>query len=381
MDDHLMDCGIGDLSHLCLWVPLPGRLGSNDDEANTRLGRPDWQKAGKYYAALAGENQNSDGENGPSTSTTRKTRIRRQRRLRADSESDLNFESGSDQSETDSEDDSDIQIIDHNGLADSLPTRTMPENSKRKKGAGSKRKGDNLTTPKKRRKKRGVDGDGGEEPSSGSSSKVAPVNATPDVSVENMGHDSDKKSRKTNPIYYFYEQVSAPPDMTANAGDVFYKCYLGNHKVFKITKAMRSSVLGLTGHLKSKFPAHHRLFEVLKQRKTPPTAKEIQLANGTATIDPLTAEKYLQELQNIDNNIKAMFEKQAAAAREPWDQAHFEDLLAKWIAACDQPFTTVTDVEFWDLLQYTHHPAGKTLHIPGEQAIWCKVPPAVYNKI
>jgi hypothetical protein len=53
----------------------------------------------------------------------------------------------------------------------------------------------------------------------------------------------------------------------------------------------------------------------------------------------------------------------------PWDQQHFEDLLAKWIAATDQPFTTVDGPEFRALLQYTHHPAKKTLKIPHATAV------------
>ncbi|KAJ7886264.1 hypothetical protein B0H13DRAFT_2342908 [Mycena leptocephala] len=44
--------------------------------------------------------------------------------------------------------------------------------------------------------------------------------------------------------------------------------------------------------------------------------------------------EYLEKLGAISNNIKNMFEKQAAAANEPWDQEHFENLLAKWVAAC-----------------------------------------------
>jgi hypothetical protein len=41
------------------------------------------------------------------------------------------------------------------------------------------------------------------------------------------------------------------------------------------------------------------------------------------------------------------------SSQEPWDQEHFEDLLAKWIAACDQPFTIVSEPEFRALLEYT----------------------------
>lgn len=43
--------------------------------------------------------------------------------------------------------------------------------------------------------------------------------------------------------------------------------------------------------------------------------------------------------------------------------------MAKWVAACDQPFTSVEDPEFRELLEYTHHPARKVLKIPGAKAV------------
>ena len=43
-------------------------------------------------------------------------------------------------------------------------------------------------------------------------------------------------------------------------------------------------------------------------------------------------------------------------------------MLAKWIVATDQPFSTVDEPEFRDLLMYTHHPSPN-LHIPHRDAI------------
>ena len=43
-------------------------------------------------------------------------------------------------------------------------------------------------------------------------------------------------------------------------------------------------------------------------------------------------------------------------------------MLAKWIVATDQPFSTVDEPEFHDLLMYTHHPSPN-LHIPHRDAI------------
>jgi len=52
----------------------------------------------------------------------------------------------------------------------------------------------------------------------------------------------------------------------------------------------------------------------------------------------------------------------------PWDQETFEDLLAKWIVATDQPFYTVDEPEFRKLLAYTHHPSPE-LKIPHRNAV------------
>lgn len=52
----------------------------------------------------------------------------------------------------------------------------------------------------------------------------------------------------------------------------------------------------------------------------------------------------------------------------PWDQETFEDLLAKWIIATDQPFHTVDEPEFRKLLAYTHH-CSPELMIPHWNAV------------
>ena len=52
----------------------------------------------------------------------------------------------------------------------------------------------------------------------------------------------------------------------------------------------------------------------------------------------------------------------------PWDQDWFEELLTKWIVATDQPFDTVDNPEFRELMSYIHHPAP-AIHIPGCHAI------------
>lgn len=57
----------------------------------------------------------------------------------------------------------------------------------------------------------------------------------------------------------------------------------------------------------------------------------------------------------------------------PWSQEHFEELLAKWVAACDQPFMAVTRDEFRELLQYTHHHSPMPLKIPSGDSVKLRI--------
>lgn len=138
----------------------------------------------------------------------------------------------------------------------------------------------------------------------------------------------------------------------------------------------------LQTHLEKHFKAHFRLYQVLYHRPGPPTPDELALARGTKAMDADTAAAYKEEVDKLNQNIKTMFEKQAAAAdasclefsvlsllilrQEPWDQQHFEDLIAKWVAACDQPFTAVNAPEFREMLQYAHR---KRLRLPHDQSV------------
>ncbi|KAF5338562.1 hypothetical protein D9758_016540 [Tetrapyrgos nigripes] len=111
------------------------------------------------------------------------------------------------------------------------------------------------------------------------------------------------------------------------------------------------------------------------RRKEAPTQEEIDIARNKKPLSPDAAKDYLNRLETLSHNIQDMFAKQAAAQQarctEPWDQAKFEELLVKWIAACDQPFSTVEDPEFQALLQYTHH--GRTLNIPCSKTIRSRI--------
>ena len=54
-------------------------------------------------------------------------------------------------------------------------------------------------------------------------------------------------------------------------------------------------------------------------------------------------------------------------------QEEFENLLAEWIVACDQPFDEVDKQPFRKLLQYVHRPSTKSLRIPHHTAVWTRI--------
>jgi hypothetical protein len=47
--------------------------------------------------------------------------------------------------------------------------------------------------------------------------------------------------------------------------------------------------------------------------------------------------------------------------------------VAKWVAACDQPFVAVNREEFCEMLQYVHHHSPKPLNIPSHDAVKARV--------
>ncbi|KAG2109096.1 hypothetical protein BD769DRAFT_1300481, partial [Suillus cothurnatus] len=124
-------------------------------------------------------------------------------------------------------------------------------------------------------------------------------------------------------------------------GDKHYKCYLGNRKILTITRAMKSSLNGLIGHLKTHFLPMYRLYLLLKSRKTPPTADELRIAQGEKVLDATTAAQYSVQLEQASVSIVDTFNKQVTKAFGEWNQAKFEELLTQWLVACDQPFEEV----------------------------------------
>ncbi|KAG2028952.1 hypothetical protein BDR03DRAFT_1019113 [Suillus americanus] len=102
----------------------------------------------------------------------------------------------------------------------------------------------------------------------------------------------------TNPIYLFYEEVLKNAQcVEGTKGDKHYKCYHGQRKILTITKAMRSSLNGLIGHIKTHFPVMYRLYLYLKDRAEPPTEDEVAMASGKKILDPTQAAEYLLQLE------------------------------------------------------------------------------------
>ncbi|KAG6808228.1 hypothetical protein H0H92_004970, partial [Tricholoma furcatifolium] len=78
------------------------------------------------------------------------------------------------------------------------------------------------------------------------------------------------------------------------------------------------------------------------------TNKPVQVWKLSSAVQAL----YLQEIEKKAAGIKEAFARQQEAAKEPWDQRKFEELLVQWIVACDQPFDEVEKPEFLDMISY-----------------------------
>ncbi|KAF7358474.1 Transposase-like protein [Mycena venus] len=366
------DAGIERDGHIYVKFPLLGGARSNtapnemeidnpNDNSGAQQGSSSRKLRGanesaKYKAAIAAEGLDEDGR-----TMTHKTAPQRKRRRVAkkakydgqggDDDSDDVY-SGSDESSENNSSDSDNDLeITNEELSNSLPSKTVPATSRRQHAA----KGAEKSRGKKRARRL----------SSGEKNpleQAAPVQTVP-VQVPKR-----KESKKTNAVYFFFEEVDCDADGSKEEDTKYYKCRHGNRKVVKVTKKMKGNLSTLVGHLQRTFPAHYRLCEVLNKRPTPPTSDEIAIANGRKAMDPTTSKKYLQELDNISNNIKLMLEQQLQKLQEPWDQRKFEDLVAKWVAACDQPFSAVEEPEFRAMLEYAyyHNVSGK-LKVPNKK--------------
>ncbi|KAI9512638.1 hypothetical protein F5148DRAFT_1279546 [Russula earlei] len=77
------------------------------------------------------------------------------------------------------------------------------------------------------------------------------------------------------------------------------------------------------------------------------TNEEIMIVSGQKVLNPREASKFLDELESMNSDIQSLYTYgNTEGSKGPWDQEMFEDLLAKWIVATDQPFYTVNEPEF-----------------------------------
>ncbi|KAJ3517257.1 hypothetical protein NLJ89_g623 [Agrocybe chaxingu] len=294
----------------------------------------------KLMAAVAAEQLDEFGTPADPADPKKRRRTRK-KKLKTASDEETDYTTDSDLSSDGS--DSDVEMtMGNEELAEGLPSKTVPETPKRR--------------PKKTKPKRAKT----------TANTVQDDNEQPQPTVK---WPSKMAGKTSNPIYLFYEKVTTDADGTTSDGTKYFKCYHGTRKTVKITKGMKGSLNNLVGHLQRSFPAHHRLYEVLAKRGSPPTKEEIEIASGKKRMDDALVKKYLNELETISKNIREMFEQQLARNQEPWDQAHFEALVAKWVAACDQPFSAVEDEEFCEMLQYVHHQSHGKLKIPSQKGV------------
>ncbi|KAJ7927194.1 hypothetical protein B0H13DRAFT_2312797 [Mycena leptocephala] len=288
-DDTMGALGLGSLSHLHLGLLLPG--GAQLDE-----GQPAASSAIEDDLAF-----NSDsGSQGSAVEENTDTE-------------DGDFSGSESEAESESERDSDVSVVISNmELAESLPTKTVAENAKRKPTSTDTTK---EQRPKKKRKKNtavssqaGSNSDNNatvgpsQQPNAAGPSQQPNTEARP--SQKPAPAPEAKPKKKINQIHLFYEEVICDANGNAEKGAHYYQCYLGAREIVMITKG-----------------SNH-------------------------------------------NTTKA---------QEPWNQDHFEGLVAKWVATCDQPFIAVNKPEFHEMLQYVHHHSPKPLQIPGDDAVKLRI--------
>ncbi|KAM6491683.1 hypothetical protein JOM56_012845 [Amanita muscaria] len=250
---------------------------------------------------------------------------------------------------------SDVEIVSNDELADMLPSKTAPKTQRTKSG------------PPKKKSRKAIGEDVEDEASPRNVSVHNRASAEPGTSIPETPANTEAARR--NPVYFFYELVSQNTSgQMGDPGDKHYKCYHGNRRILTVTKLMKSNLNGLINHLKTHFPAMHRLYLILKDREESPTPDEIAVASGKKVIDPKSEADYLRRLEDATDNIRKAFAAQEAQAAGPWDQDKFERLLTEWIIACDQPFDEVEKEEFIKLMTYARHPAP-TVKLPSCEGV------------
>ncbi|KAJ7712733.1 hypothetical protein B0H16DRAFT_554505 [Mycena metata] len=348
--DTMESLGLGPMSHLYLKIPVPGGV---DDDGRPKRKRDD----PRMQVVLDAEGLDSDGnpvDDQPPKPIKRRKHKPRRKGKDVDTEPEDEDFTGEEGSESDS--DAEAQVS-NSELAANLPTKkaaasrtlAQPTQSKKKGKAKADLTMQTTTSPSAAA--------GPSNAAAGPSNTAAgPSNAAagPSNAADEPSNPAKKIGRYRNPIYHFYEEVDTDADRSKEENARYYKSWLGNRKTLKVTEKSNHNTSKLQSHLEKHFKPHYRLFQVLKDRETLPMPDELQLARGSKVMDDSIAAVYAKKAEQLNKNIKAMFEKQAAVAEEAWDQEHFEDLVARWVAVCDQPFTAVNAPEFREMLQYAH---------------------------
>ncbi|KAF9455310.1 hypothetical protein BDZ94DRAFT_814316 [Collybia nuda] len=204
-------------------------------------------------------------------------------------------------------------------IADILPAKTFPRGSKRKRSALTKHASG--TCKKAATVEEIEDEDSPRKQSERSTHATCHIIEDRFELVQPRG----KKPLKRNPIYHFYEEVARDAaGKLRESGDKHYKCYHGGRKVLTITSAMKSSLNGLIGNLKTCSPTMYRFYLVLKNRSPaePTTEEEVQIASGKKVLEPGAASKFVQGLESKAENIRVAFNKQAEREAVGVDSSH-----------------------------------------------------------
>ncbi|KAJ7853489.1 hypothetical protein B0H14DRAFT_2580348 [Mycena olivaceomarginata] len=216
------------------------------------------------------------------------------------SDEDFSGDEGSGQSGSESSDEG--AQLSNGEVADSLPS--MTNISSAAKGAGKAKAPATRKPCKKRQRKQATAVDNDE----------LPIPAATSSQTRSAETKKDKCSGRHNPIYLFYENVETDADGQKEKGTTYHRCWLGKRQTLRVTVGMNHSLNGLKGHIMRKFPAYYRLFEVLYREKREATPDELDIIRGKTLVSEGWANRYISDLESVNNNIHEMFEKQAAAS-------------------------------------------------------------------
>ena len=147
---------------------------------------------------------------------------------------------------------------------------------------------------------------------------------------------------------------------------------------------MSIPLLALVNYLERNFNPLFNLYKTVKRRTPPvPTQHEVQIANGTTSLDDERVKKHLEALEakakeamEYVNSVSKYFSPLHSSLpmwtslvleQDTFDQARFERLIAEWLVIADHPFTEIEQPTLRQLLQYVH--GSEILNIPSSTTI------------